>query len=538
MMRFHRKSSPNETAAFDLDPNFPPINGTSVAGTGYMLKGVYIAAVHYQEKEGGIVHSLWTCDSTGHYVKGDGQGSWNVSAGIGAPIVHPQTGLAVINLGGDEEIGGFRVYFKDTHARTAGLRYTVSGGWAYDGFISQDQGLSLAVTADFRTSKRPTVMSPSIHTGDTQTIEAMIRTYSDAWEINTFPWLINAYLVSNQSKVMRQHITNDTDDKWKLYYIDEAPSWSLDAFDGDQTSLALLMNSDTDQNVYYIGTDGGLHELTGYNTTWNKTLREPDANWPLADEPNAPLALAHDNAHNRTWIYYMSNGTMTQVWRSNDNTWEKAIALAKFNSTSEEAEGPSSASSSGLSNEAKFGIGVGVGLGVPLLIAAIAASMHSHVKRSRAERNAERAAVEAAHADATNPHGAAMPLHSSVMASTTGGNPQSPAMTSTMRGSPTPNHSSAYWERGYWTNGQWVAAQPGVQSHASQVWAKPEGDWRQSHGYYENAPVAFSPDPYVQPMFEMPIEERTHEMSGDGQVTEMAAATPLAQDRSEDEAHK
>ncbi|KAM0809059.1 hypothetical protein AB5N19_09402 [Seiridium cardinale] len=494
----------NETAAFDLDPNFPPMNGTSVAGTGYMLQNSYIAVVHYQEEKGGIVHSLWTCDSTGHYFKGDGQGSWNVSAGIGVTI-HNNTGLAVVNLGGDAQIGGFRVYFKDMENRTAALRYTILDSWEYDGFVSQDMATSLEIAASFANPKRTTVVSPWLHDDENQAIEACTLTHADTWEIVSFPSPLFATRADNASEGLQLPITNNTNtSEWSLWYND--PNWSLDAFDGSNSKIALSADSDTFQTIYYIGTDQGLHGLTGYNTTWNKTLREPDDNWPLADEINAPFALAYDALHNETWIYYISNGSMTQVHQSNEETWEKAITLPKFNSTPPDVTS-SSADSSGLSSGANTGIGVGIGLGIPFLIAAIAAYMYFHIKRSRANREAERAAVNAAHADATSP-----PVGS--MQHSHGKHPS-------MSGSPVPGYTSGYWEGRQWVDGQWAPAQAGIQPYLDQIYGKPEGDLRQSYGYYDNNYGTLSPQAVHQPMFELENEEPRHEMHGDGQVPEL-----------------
>ncbi|KAK6076793.1 hypothetical protein SCUP515_05295 [Seiridium cupressi] len=475
----------NETAAFDLDPNFPPMNGTSVAGTGYMLQNSYVAVVHYQEEKGGIVHSLWTCDSTGHYFKGDGQGSWNVSAGIGMTI-HNNTGLAVINLGGDEQIGGFRVYFKDTENRTAALRYTILDSWEYDGFVSQDMATSLEVAASFANPKRITVVSPWLHDDENQAIEACTLTHADSWEIVSFPSPLLATKADNASEELQLPLTNNTNTtEWSLQYYD--PDWSLDAFDGSNSKIALSADSDTFQTIYYIGTDQGLHGLTGYNMTWNKTLREPDVNWPLADEMNAPFALAYDALHNETWIYYVSNGNIT-----------------------------SSADPSELSSGAKTGIGVGIGLGIPFLIAAIAAYMYSHIKRSRANREAERAAVNTAHADATSP-----PVGS--MQHSHGKHPSMP-------GSPVPGYTSGYWEGAQWMDGQWAPAQAGIQPYSDQIYGKPEGDLRQSYGYYDNTYGTLSPQAVHQPMFELENQEPRHEMYGDGQVPELPVVTQEPQE--------
>lgn len=100
------------------------------------------------------------------------------------PQVHPQTGLAVVNLGGDEQIGGFRVYFKDMLTRTRALRYTVYGGWAYDGFVTQDDLTSLDIAANFQTAKRLTVVTPCTRNYyGTLSIEVSTLTYTDSWEI-------------------------------------------------------------------------------------------------------------------------------------------------------------------------------------------------------------------------------------------------------------------------------------------------------------------------------------------------------------------
>ncbi|KAI4598106.1 hypothetical protein KJ359_003915 [Pestalotiopsis sp. 9143b] len=280
-------------------------------------------------------------------------------------------------------------------------------------------------------------------------------------------------------------ITNNTETTGWLFGYDEDVSWTLDAFDGDAASVAVFVSSNLTENVFYIGTDTSLHGVSGYNTSWDKSTTQDNEKWPLADDASAPLALAYDSASDRVWIYYMSNGNLTQVYRSDADTWEDSITLSKSVNVTETAT--SDAGSTGLSTSGKIGVGVGVGAGA--IVFAGIAFVFFWQRRARQNQGVDPDTPDPSGKDPSNP--AAGPLLSPL----------------SVPGSPAPAYLS-----GYWVNGQWVPPQT-EQPYSYYDHTKPEN--RIAHEMW-------APPPGVQPMYELPHEERTHEMPIDGhQVAEM-----------------
>lgn len=66
------------------------------------------------------------------------------------PSIYNGTDLVALDLGA-EPTEGYRIYYKDAELRTAALRYDQAGGWAYDGFVTQDNssmtGIGAALTS-------------------------------------------------------------------------------------------------------------------------------------------------------------------------------------------------------------------------------------------------------------------------------------------------------------------------------------------------------------------------------------------------------
>jgi hypothetical protein len=288
----------------------------------------------------------------------------------------------------------------------------------------------------------------------------------------------------------------------------EVDDWTLDSFGVSSGSAKDLktgfsMDSAAIRSVFYIGNNRDLYQVTENSSYWDttqpsewvKAVRQPSSNWPAADVEYADLGMAFNPDSNRTWIYYISNKTMMQVHQSGATKWETALALPKFNSTpatdttttSTGAGQAAENSAGGLSSQAKIGLGVGVGVGIPLIVGAIAFYMFSHVRSSRTNREAEKAASEAARLAAVSPHLPSVSVAHSSMVS-----------------SPAAGYNSGSWE--------------GVPAQG-QPYYSPQTDRTFSSGYYSdpNKPLLSPP-----PVAELPIMELRQEMSAD-EISEMAA---------------
>ncbi|KAK7744753.1 hypothetical protein SLS62_010055 [Diatrype stigma] len=330
--------------------------------------------------------------------------------------------------------------------------------------------------------------------------------------------------------------TNDTDVRDLTY--DQEGEWGglgdmLEAYTDDESSLGLAFNANADRLIFYIGNDSAIHqfhaiddsESDGLNNSGWHTSGSPDnaaSAWPRADIPNADFTVAYDSDLDKIWLYYVVNGSMTQVHQSSAGVWEPAVALPKFNATAavvkpEPPEPESGGDSGGLSGSGKVGVGVGVGLGIPIIGAIIAAYTLWHVRRSRQSHEADLAVAAA------------------------------PAVTP---GSPAPQYTSGYWGDGgqgaglgYWANGQWVQPHPDLvqqqqQQQQQQVYAatggaKPDGSqWQQLDPRFSQMYLGGGSPPPA-PVHEMAHQEPAYEVAGDGQVPEMpgsqqqSAPTPI-----------
>ncbi|ETS81629.1 hypothetical protein PFICI_06631 [Pestalotiopsis fici W106-1] len=486
----------NESAAFALDSRYPPVNGTSVAGLGYQTSGgIDIAIIVYQTESMSIIQSQWQCNSTtGQYsaYEVESEYSWDISAHLTTP--YNGTGLAILNLG-DADDTRYRVYFKDYYWRTAALRYEPGDDWYYDGLLTPDEQLSLELAASHQGENNITLMSPSISTAQYETIEVCNLESADTWDITTFPLTTILINDTDSSDALYIQVTNNTNTSGYIFGYDVDQDWTLDAFDGYTASVAVFVSDNLTQNVFYIGTDKYLHGLSGLNATWNKFDTQENEKWPLADDASAALALTYDTSNDRVWIYYMSDGNLTQVHRSDADTWEDAIVLSKTSNVTETTV--TSSSSSGFSTGAKIGTGVGVGVGA-VVIAGLAFVLFRFRRSKKNNLNVDTAAAASGKdKDASNP--AAGPLLSP----------------STVPGSPAPAYMS-----GYWQNGEWVAPQAD-QRYSYYDQTKPENNI--AHEMY-------APPPSQQVMYELPHEEHAHEMAIEGhQVAEMPTEVYPAQ---------
>lgn len=518
----------NESATFALDSRYPPLDGTSVAGVGYQTSGgIDIAVVIYQSESNSIIQSQWQCNSTtGRYsaYDTDSEYSWDISTDLASP--YNGTGLAILNLG-DADDTRYRVYFKDDSNMTAALRYVPGDAWYYDGLLSSDDYLSQELAVNHQGENNITLMSPSISSAQYETIEVLNLESADTWDITTFPLSLILLNETDSDDYLLIQITNNTDTTGYEfgYYIDQ--DWTLDAFDGYTASLAVFVSGNLTENVFYIGTDKYLHGLSGFNATWNKFDTQENEKWPLADDASAALALTYDTSNDRIWIYYMSDGNLTQVHRSDADTWEDAIVLSKSSNVTETVV--ASSTSSGLSTGAKIGTGVGVGVGA--VVVAGLAFVFFYFRRSKKKDNLN---VDTAAANAYSGKDTSTPAAGHLL---------SP---STAPGSPAPAYMSGYWQDGAWVAPQQQQQQTEQQTYSYYEQTKPEHNNNRNSGITHEM---YAPPPVQQFMYEMPHEEHAHEMAIEGhQVAEMptevypaqgssSAAAPAATMTTQSDAH-
>ncbi|KAI1874053.1 uncharacterized protein JN550_002632 [Neoarthrinium moseri] len=488
----------DDSAALSLP--FPPLKGTKITGTGYKNDNGVQAAVFYQEEGGQIVEALYDCDSTGHFVPTP-DNAWKISLDI-APSILNGTGLKVFLMGSTD---GYRLFYKDEDSYTAELSFRPGDrGWSFTGQVSQTPYLGWAVTGGFIDPNKPIVISAAFLRDDN--IELCTQTPGTRWRLETVPDTLMAQSIDADEGASWFKPSNDTNLREDRYGVTPSKTnATIEGLEAKRADIAMSLDSATNPHVFYIGSDGFLHHYQKtWNGTWTQGSTQDISTWPKPDDRNGDIGLDFDAGRDRVWLYMKVNGSLTQLYQSGNNTWEPSFTLLKqnttdtANSTSPTTEAEPS-NSGGLSQGGKIGVGVGVGLGLPLVVAAIAVYMFFHIRNSRKNRDAETAAVQAAHYDATSPaHGMSPNPHLSI------------------NSSPAPQYTSGYWEGGYWADGQWVPA-------VAQPYGKPEGDWRQSQGYYGNNQIA--PENAIQPMHELPHQERPQEISIDGQLNEMSAET-------------
>lgn len=265
---------------------------------------------------------------------------------------------------------------------------------------------------------------------------------TDLWSINRMPTQIIAELKADNSTAgTLSNMSTTADSEWEFESTD---SWgfTFDSFSGSSSRIGLSLNSGGIPSVFYIGTDGYLRRFSADTLGhWHQDDSEDDEKWPAADIANdndfADFGLAYDTSEDRIWMFYESNGYMTQVHQSESSVWQDFTRLATSanssttNATSSSSSGSSSSSSSS-SNDSSLaiGLGVGLGLGIPLTCGAIALLFFRRYRGRR--RNRSKYALAA---DSTGAGG-----QSSTAANTP--DPSTPA--------------GLDQNQGYWQDGVWV----------------------------------------------------------------------------------
>ncbi|KAI1438232.1 hypothetical protein GGR50DRAFT_691405 [Xylaria sp. CBS 124048] len=309
----------NESRSLTFDHGLTPKKASGLAGVGYVDgQGVITAGIWHLNDASAIVHSLWTCNETGYFVNASNPNQWIISEG---QPVHPDTGLAAVDLGRDD---GYRVYYQQEDLTTSAFMYTIDGGWRWYGMISQDWTKGSPLSAGFTDPNAITVVSPR----DEGNIEISMLTDSGIWNILAFPGqLREAPPDGNGPRVYLPELTPTNATHGADLIIENDPgSPPLDAWDGKARSIGLTLDSDAKQRIFYIGLDSKLHCRFGEGS-FSLCTDINASKWPTADTPNAPFATAFDASRNEIWIYYMSGGNLTQVHRSSLDKWEDPIAL-------------------------------------------------------------------------------------------------------------------------------------------------------------------------------------------------------------------
>lgn len=253
--------------------------------------------------------------------------------------------------------------------------------------------------------------------------------------------------------------------------------FQLDTFDANHTGLGVSFDSQGHSSIFYIGTAKVLYQFQEVDGGWQEAAQQDGrTKWPPADNSNADFSVSYDQITNRVWVYYVSNGSLVQTYRSDNTTWEDFTTLPVSASVVTPTGG-----SSGLSHGGKIGLGVGLGIGIPILAALFAFCFIRNMARSREYKQAEAAAAAAAAGGAAvNPViGTAgdVPGPNVAQYGTAGS-----YIDYSRTVSPAPQYTSGYGTSMY---GQWV--QEG-------------GDWTQK------------PEQAFMPIHEMASDERAHEM--------------------------
>ncbi|KAI2643344.1 hypothetical protein GGS21DRAFT_10553 [Xylaria nigripes] len=467
----------NESRSLIFDQGLAPKKGSSLAGIGFVNdQGIITTGMWYLNDDNAIVHALWKCNETGHLVKSvEASSQWIILDG---KSVHPNTGLAAVNLGSEN---GYRVYYQESDFTTCALTYMPGFvNWEWSGPISQDPLKQLPITAGFSDPSAIVVVSPR----DEENIEVIMQQADKSWVITSFPSDIQefhhdsddndtnspAFTINSPQYTTATNMTEPQD----LYIPESATTQKLEAWDGKTRGIGLALNSDGSQQIFYVGSDSKIHCVSGANS-WMPCIDVNINKWPTADNPNAQLAMAFDSSRNEIWVFYMSGGNLTQVHRRSKDKWEDPLVLPKTISSSATKHGQGRG---GLSNSARAGIGSGAAIaGLALIILAV----YIYLQRKKGKEEKRKADAYAAATQKSNSQASPATLHTS----------DSP--------------------EGRWTLEKW-ASSPG-QGGGSGFWLN-----RASGQQVPGSPPMSDTTAQVQ-VHEMAHEVRFHEMAADGTHT-------------------
>lgn len=255
------------------------------------------------------------------------------------------------------------------------------------------------------------------------------------WHISTLPESLSSYNVTST--------TNAVD----ITTINGTANFSLPAWDGQATSLGVSIDSSTNRDIFYIGTDQALHQVSELrDKTWElKGVNQSTSLWPLAASPSADFAIASDSSSNVVRIYYFVNASLMEISSAQNQHWQPAAAVASTATLQSPTTGSTApagsstqngSSDSALLTGAKAGIGVGVSVGALAMLGTGAVVSFLVRRRRAAERAQTQLVIEQAPYNPDHcppPHGGLAyaskygqstpggALHSELSASTMGG---------------------------------------------------------------------------------------------------------------------
>ncbi|KAI6089708.1 hypothetical protein F4821DRAFT_51614 [Hypoxylon rubiginosum] len=346
----------NHTPIFPNDPtltvpfvSYQPKNQTSLTAAGWIDSGSAVASIFYLDNNDEIVNALLKCDTnTGHW---GNTGEYVISGG--SPKVAPNTGLSAVLLGATD---GYRVYYNGLDGTLHQIGYTSSTTWKYYGVVSNDKMSAQAIGSTFSNGNITVIRSR-----DSKNM-GVSRLYSDhSWHLSSFPESLT--LTGNKS-------TNATEAS-DLQLNTTSAAFTLPAWDGNASALAVGIDKQYTRSVFYIGTDKQVYQMSNINYAWEAVDRPAGNAWPNADVGGDNIGIVNDFNNNIMRLYYTSGGRMVEANGDNGN-WQAATVLATSNS-SQVADNPAANSTStpaadggqsGLSDGAKAGISVGVTVGV------------------------------------------------------------------------------------------------------------------------------------------------------------------------------
>lgn len=153
-------------------------------------------------------------------------------------------------------------------------------------------------------------------------------------------------------------------------------NFTLPAWDGSPSSLAISVDKSNKRSIFYIGTDSELYQAANAGSEWQLSSRQNSTLWPKADNAKGELAVASNSQGRQLRVYYESGGEIMEL-NGDNNRWTAAAVLPNDNSTATttssssgsassgaDASASAAAGSDGLSTGAKIGVGVGVSMGV------------------------------------------------------------------------------------------------------------------------------------------------------------------------------
>ncbi|KAI1105979.1 hypothetical protein F4804DRAFT_80498 [Jackrogersella minutella] len=483
-----------------------PKNKTSLTGAGWTDSETAWASIFYLDNNDEIVNALLKCDwNTGHW-----QSSGEYITSEGSPKVSPTSALSVVLLGSTD---GYRVFYNDLEGTLHQVGYTTSTAWAYYGVVSQDQTSAQAIGSTFTDKNNISVVRPR----DDKNI-GVSRWYSDnLWHISTLPEPLT--LTGNQS-------TNATQAS-DLTLSSSATNFSLPAWNGNASAIAMGVDSSYTRSVFYVGSDRKVYQIGNKNYTWSVSDTDNGA-WPLADTAGGALGIANDVRSDSMRLYWTSGGKVVEA-NGDGGTWQTPTTVASFNASEPTASATPSASGTssdgGLSGGAKAGVGVGVSLGV-LAVAGIFFALWFLRKRQR--KLEEKAAAAGGSEQYTPSSGFAAPT-------TADGSQVGPKILGSHDGYAAPQQGyppvqNAYGQQqgmypqqpaGYAVGADGYAHGAAPGTYPQQAGFVQDGGWAYTTPTADNGAVQQQYYYQQQPPQELPDQQRAVEMMGEGHYKEV-----------------